>query len=256
MPGCEALPPLVPAPTTDPTSWGAGKSPTLYISVCRERYIAISKCCLPGVPWSGSLWGSSPWVSPSEWGRGRGRVAPYRVGDPAGGAAVRADSRQSRRPQGLIVRGCAVPASQPCSLPPCRCPPPRGLQSLASGSHSSGDGTLAGDGARDPQTGMGHGTPSQRWGTRPLDRDGAGDPQPLMGQRTPSQGHCPPSMMLTGAQRWKSSAPEPPSKSPKPPEPGSWHRSACALIPFQYYFSNTFSNTTSQAEPPGIWCPR
>lgn len=113
---------------------------------------------------------------------------PCRVGDPTGGAAVRADSRQSRRPQGLIVLGCAVPASQPCSLPPCRCPPPRGLQSPASGSHSSGLcrhpwTVVRGMG---PWLGMGHGTPRQGWNVEPPARDGAGDPRTEMGQETPS----------------------------------------------------------------------
>lgn len=119
---------------------------------------------------------------------------------------------QCRLPSPARSRPAAVPLHGGSSPRPLGPPLLRAAQaSLDSG---EGDGTLAGDGARDPQTGMECGTPSQRWGRRPPDRDGAGDPQPLMGHRTPSQGHCPPSMILTGLSAGKA---QPLSSPPSPP---------------------------------------
>lgn len=255
MPRCEALPPRT------STNWGAGNSPTIYISICieRERSVFLNAASLvfPGVGQFGVPLPGQHRVSRARAG---GRVAPCRVGDPAGGAAVRADSRQSRWPQGLIVPGCAALASQPCPLLPRRCPPPQGLQPLASGSRSSGlprrPWTVA-RGMGPPSRGWDMGPPRQRWDMGNLAGVGAWDPQPWMGRRTPSQG---PFLPLSDAHR--GSALEKlsllsPLRAPQTTRARVVaHVTACALAPFQYYFDNTFSNATSQAEPPGIWCPR
>lgn len=133
---------------------------------------------MPGIPRGGWLWGSPPRAALSERRQGWGRVAPCRVGDPASGAAVRADSHQSHQPQGLIVPGCAAPASQPCpaAAPSTGAPapglwPPLLWAVRATLGGGEGDRTPARDGAQDPQTEMGQGTLSHKRGTGPRARD-------------------------------------------------------------------------------------
>lgn len=103
----------------------------IYLYITRDISVFLNSAALVSSPRWVTLGFLSPGSTKGAGAGGRGAgdgVAPCRVGDPAGGAAVSADSRHSRRPQGLIVPCRATPPSHSCPLPPHRCPPPRGLQ--------------------------------------------------------------------------------------------------------------------------------